>query len=177
MTKRWLIFLAFAAVASASAQSPSPALSPSPTATPLPRLPIWRCEIPGGVYEVAVRAIVSVSRHSYVVDGVARVSEVNLDTQGNMAARFYYLEPATPKSPLGLGQATADKMTDLAREAGERTGADELWKRVTKTFPGSTHAHTIEYRLASEAQLQALLRSAQEAFESGNGGSFSLPAQ
>ncbi|MEO6969904.1 MAG: hypothetical protein ABI217_03295 [Chthoniobacterales bacterium] len=117
-----LIFLAL--VAGVRAQTPSPTGSPTPTPSAL--LPIWRCELPGGTYEVALRAIVSVSIHEYVVDGVARVNEVNVDTQGNMAARFYYLEPTGAKSPLGVGQSAIDRISDLAREAGQRVGADQV---------------------------------------------------
>jgi len=105
-----IIFVAFAVAT--RAQSPSPTESPAPT--PTSRLAIWRCELPGGTYEVALRAIVSVSVHEYVVDGVARVNEVNVDTQGNMAARFYYLEPTAAKSPLGVGQSAIDRISRSA---------------------------------------------------------------
>ena len=64
-------------------------------------LPVWRCELPGGIYEVALRSIVSVSTHEYIVDGAARVTEANVDTTGSMTVRFYFLEPITPTSPLG----------------------------------------------------------------------------
>lgn len=168
-----LIFLSLSAFASAQTPSPSPSATSTPEATP--RLPIWRCDLPGGTYEVAVRALVSVSRHEYIVDGVARVTEVNLDTQGNMAARFYYLEPVAAKTPLGIGQSAVDRMSDLAKEAGQRTGQDELWRRVVKSYPATTHSHTIEYRLESEDQLKKLFESAREAFESGRAGSFQLP--
>ena len=168
-----LIFLAL--VVSAPAQTPSPTDTPTPT--PASRLPIWRCELPGGTYEVALRAIVSVSIHEYIVDGVARVNEVNVDTQGNMAARFYYLEPAAAKSPLGVGQSAIDRISDLAKEAGQRVGADEVWQRVVKSYPTTTHAHTIEYRVESEDQLKQIFTSAQGAFESGKSATFIPPSQ
>ena len=60
---------------------------------------MWRCELPGGIYEVALRSIISVSSHEYIVDGAARVTEVNVDTNGSMVVRFYLLEPITPTSP------------------------------------------------------------------------------
>src|SRR5689334_15622745 len=99
-------------VALAQSPSPSPPSSPGPSGSPGPSPPppnnLWRCDLPGGTYEVAIPAIVSVSRHEYVVDAVARVVEVNVDTQGNMAVRFYYIEPATPKAPGGVGQSAVD---------------------------------------------------------------------
>ena len=133
---------------------------------------MWRCELPGGTYEVAIRSIVSVSTHEYVVDGAARVTELNIDTQGNMAVRFYYIEPLTPKSPLGIGQSALDKVSDLTKEAAERTGQDEIWKRVVKNYPTTTHAHTIEYRLDSEDELKKTFTSVQTAFETGRGSTF-----
>ena len=170
------VAIIFGALAiAAQAQSPSPTESPTPT--PTSRLPIWRCELPGGTYEVALRAIVSVSMHEYVVDGVARVNEVNVDTQGNMAVRFYYLEPTAAKSPLGVGQSAIDRISDLAKEAGQRVGADEVWRRVVKSYPTTTHAHTIEYRVESEDQLKQIFSSAQGAFESGKSTIFTPPSQ
>jgi hypothetical protein len=168
-----IVFLALAVTM--RAQTPSPTESPSPT--PTSRLPIWRCELPGGTYEVALRAIVSVSMHEYVVDGVARVNELNIDTQGNMAARFYYLEPTAAKSPLGVGQSAIDRISDLAKEAGQRVGAEEIWQRVVKSYPTTTHAHTIEYRVESEDQLKQIFTSAQGAFESGKSATFTPPSQ
>lgn len=170
MRTRWLlIFLALAATV--HGQEPSP----SPSATPVPRTPYWRCELPGGTFEVAIRSIVSVSTHEYIVDGAARVNEVNVDTLGNMAARFYFIEPTAAKSPVGVGQSAIDRISDLAKEAGQRVGADQIWKRVVKTYPATTHAHTVEYRVASEDQLKQIFSSAQDAFESGDTATFKLP--
>src|SRR4051794_19587607 len=98
---RLAILILAAVSATGSAQTPSP--SPSPPA--VPRIPYWRCELPGGTFEVAIRSIVSVSSHEYIVDGAARVNEVNVDTLGNMAVRFYFIEPPAAKSPVGVGQS------------------------------------------------------------------------
>ena len=124
---------------------------------------LFRAKLPGGTYEVAVRAIVAVTSHEYLVDGVARVTEVNIDTTGSMLARFYYLEPTTPVSPLGIGQATADKAQDLLKQAAEKTGQD-VWKKVVKNYPTTTHARTVEYRLAEKADLNKIYEAAEEAF-------------
>ena len=147
--------------------------TPSPASTPELRN-IWRCDLPGGIYEVATRAIISVSRHEYVVDGVARVTEVNVDTQGNMAVRFYYIEPNTAKAPLGVGQSALDRVSDLAKEAAQRAGGADVWKRVIKSYPTTTHAHTIEYRVESDEELKKIFASVQNAFESGRGETLKL---
>lgn len=124
----------------------------------------WRCELPGGIYEVAVRSIVSVSRHEFVVDNVARVIEVNIDTLGNSAVRFYFLEPNAPKTPDGVGQSILDRASDLAKEVAGRTNLDDAWKRVVKNYPTTTHTHTVEYRVQSEEQLQKIFESADSSF-------------
>lgn len=166
---RALLFILLAVPGSSLIAQTSPA-----AATPAPDAPahMWRCELPGGTYEVAIRSIVSVSTHEYVVDGAARVTELNIDTQGNMAVRFYYIEPLTPKSPLGVGQSALDEVSDLTKEVAERTGQDEIWKRVVKNYPTTTHSHTIEYRLDSEDELKKTFTSVQTAFETGRGSTF-----
>ncbi len=173
--KRWTLLLFLALAGIAQAQTPTPSATASPTATPNPRVQIWRCDLPGGTYEVAVRAIVSVSLHEYVVDGAARVNELNIDTDGNMAVRFYYLEPTAAKSPVGLGQSALDRATDLAKEVAGRAGADQVWERVVKSYPTTTHAHTVEYRVESEDQLKQIFASAQRAFESARSDAYRPP--
>jgi len=109
---------------------------------------------------VALRAIVSVSLHEYLVDGAARVTEVNIDTTGNALARFYYIEATTPNSPIGLGQATIEKAQQLLVEGAQRSGQD-VWQKVIKNYPTTTHAHTIEYRVADKQTLTNLYTSAE----------------
>ena len=135
----------------------------SPTPTPPPtNIPMWRCNLPGGSYSVALRAIVSVSSHEYLVDGTVRVIEVNIDTIGNALARFYYIEPNVPNSPIGLGQATIDKAQQLLQEGAARSGQD-VWQKVVKNYPTTTHSHTIEYRVTDKATLTNLYTSAESA--------------
>ena len=133
------------------------------TTTTNSALTLFRAKLPGGTYEVAVRAIVAVTSHEYLVDGVARVTEVNIDTNGSLLARFYYLEPTTPVAPLGIGQSTADKAQELLKQAAEKTGQD-VWKKVVKNYPTTTHARTVEYRLAEKADLNKIYEAAEEAF-------------
>lgn len=142
------------------AQTPA---TPPTTSAPGGALALFRAKLPGGTYEVAVRAITAVASHEYVVDGVARVTEVNVDTTGSLLARFYYLEPMAPNSPLGLGTATIEKAQELFKQAAEKTGQD-LWKKVVKNYPTTTHARTAEYRVESREQLNQVYEAAEEAF-------------
>jgi hypothetical protein len=111
---------------------------------------------------VALRSIVSVSSHEYMIDAAVRVTEVNIDTYGNALARFYYLETATPNSPIGIGTATIEKAQQLLQEGAERSGQD-VWKKVVKNYPTTTHAHTIEYRVTDKEVLSKLYESAESA--------------
>jgi hypothetical protein len=164
----------FALSALAFAQAPSPSLpGASPSATP--SAGIWRCVLPGGTYEVNVRSIISVSSHEYIVDAGARVTEVNLDTAGALVARFYFLEPLTPApsagGPASFGSATAAKAQSLLTEATTKTGMD-AWQKVVKNYPTTTHAHTVEYRLNTKADLTNLFNSLETAFRTGRAGAF-----
>ncbi len=136
-------------------------------ATPLPSntaIPMWRCQLPGGTYEVALRSIIAVTTHEYLIDGGARVTELNIDTAGTLLARFYYIEPNTPQNPVtSLGAASADKMQQLMTTAAATTGLD-AWQKVIKSYPTTTHAHTVEYRLSSKDQVNALFTSVETAF-------------
>lgn len=136
--------------------------TPTPTTPSQTNILMWRCNLPGGSYSVALRSIVSVSSHEYLVDGIARVTEVNIDTTGNALVRFYYIEPNTPNSPLGLGTATLDKAQQLFKEGAERSGQD-VWKKVVKNYPTTTHARTIEYRVIDKETLTKLYESAESA--------------
>jgi len=146
----------------------TPGNSPSPSPSPS-RIPMWRADLPGGTYEVAVRSIISVSTHEYVVDGVARVTELNIETPGSVEVRFYYLEPVVSNSPIGIGQSTLDKMQELATEASSRVspGEEPPWEKVVKSYPTTTHAHTVEYRLDSKDDIQNLFNSVDQAFRLG----------
>ncbi len=149
--------LAFAQAATPAAGTPLPANT---------AIPMWRCTLPGGAYEVALRSIIAVSTHEYIVDGVARVTEVNIDTAGSLLARFYYLEPNTPNAPTSIGAATLEKTQQLLSAGSDTTGQD-AWKKVVKNYPATTHAHTVEFRLTSKDQAQALYKSVETAFRTG----------
>jgi hypothetical protein len=143
-------------------QQPGQQQQPQPNTT----RPIWRANLPGGTYEIVVGSMVSVSSHEYVVDGTARVTEVNVDTTGQMAVRFYYIEPAMQSGPAGIGAATFGKVQGLVTEAAERSGSD-AWKKVVKSYPTTTHARTVEYRLASKDALNKIFASADKSLRNG----------
>ena len=122
--------------------------------------------LPGGKYYVAVRAILAVTSHEYLVDGVARVTEVNIDTAGSLVARFYFIEPNTPNTPSSTAAAVIEKTKQLVQEAAERTEED-AWKKVQKNYPTTTHARTVEYRVMTKDALWKIRDGAMQAFTSG----------
>ena len=112
--------------------------------------------------------------HRNDLNGVAQVTEVNIDTTGNMAVRFYFIEPVTPNSPVGVGQSAIDRAGELAQELQDRMGQD-TWKKVIKNYPTSTHAHTIEYRVDSKDDLDKIFASAELAFRTGTPAAYVIP--
>jgi hypothetical protein len=158
---RLTILLVALLVSETWAQTPGPA-TPQPGGNQS-AMPLFRAQLPGGIYEVAVRNIVSVSTHEYLVDGAVRVVEMNIDTLGSIMARFYFLEPNTPNTPGGIGAAAVDKAQQLFTQAAEKTGQD-AWKKVIKNYPTTTHARTVEYRLQSREELNKVFEVAEDAF-------------
>ena len=147
------------------------AQEPSPTPDQL-RRGIWRADLTGGVYIVRLSAITSVSRHEYVVDGAARVTEVNIATSGSELARFYFIEPNTPKSPVAAGQRALNVVEGKAKEVSARVESDDLREKVVKSYPTTTHAHTVEYRIADRETLIKLFKSIEDSWLSERSGSF-----
>lgn len=124
----------------------------------------WRCELPAGAYTVSLPTVSSVSTHEYVVSATVRVTELTIATNSAVVARFYYLEPMVPKSPIGFGQSVIDKAQEKLSEGASRTGMEEVWKKVVKDYPTTTHAHTVEYRLDSVEQLKKVQKSLEDAW-------------
>ena len=165
-----LLTIATTAIAQTRPGVPAGTPSASPAPTPQPAVnagrPIWRCNLPGGTYQVAVSAILSVSSHEYVVDGAARVTEVNVDTTGQLVVRFYYIEPAVTAGPGGIGAATLGKVQSILTDAAERSGTD-AWKKVVKSYPVTTHARTVEYRVGGKDALNKIFAGASSCLTTG----------
>jgi len=153
-------FLILATAASAQAPSASPSPTPAGGAT----FPIWTAELPGGRVAIALRSIIGVSRHEYTVDGAARVTEVNVATTSTLLTRFYYIETLANQTPRGIGQSAVNTVVERLEDLTDRAGVDAVWRRVVKSYPTSTHAHTAEYRLESLDQLAKLYQSVDQAW-------------
>ena len=133
----------------------------------------WECSLPGGEYSVNLGAITSVSKHSYVLDGTLLVTEATVDTTGTALARFYYIEPITKDTTFNALARIQKRAEQLRNRGQSRTGtkADEM---AQKSYPTTTHARTIEFRLMNDVELNALYRSLYQAWTSGKGRTFRI---
>ena len=137
----------------------------------------FQCRMASGHYLVKLGAITTISKHEYISDGVARVFEVNITTNGSTVARFYYMEEVTANSPLAAGQAALERTKKLVEEAAGRAGVGGDLYTVQKNYPTSTHAHTVEYRLLDLSHLDSLYRSLHRAVETGRGRIWNDPGR
>lgn len=128
---------------------------------------IWGTALPEGEYLVAIDSILSISKHEYIVDGAAKVTEVNIATSSPVVVRYYYLDIITPETPGSVGKSVINRVTELAKEAAGKTPVSEL--KVIKNYPHSTHAKTVEFRIGSSEELEAIYQSARKAFSSKRG--------
>ncbi len=133
----------------------------------------WQCSLPGGEYSVNIGNITSVSKHSYVLDGTLLVNEVTVDTIGTALARFYFIEPITKDTNFNALARIQKRAKELQNRAQSRTGtkADEM---AQKSYPTTTHARTIEFRIINEVELNALYSSLFTAWDTGKGRTFRI---
>lgn len=161
---------------SAFAQSPPAPVTPpanSNVADNEAQTPFWECTLPGGSYTVALNKISVVSVHEFNVPG-GRVTEFNIVTEGAALARFYFMDAAIPAGGTALAEVAKARILEVANTAADRTGTDRAWEKVQKDYPLATHAHTIEFRVQSKADLLALHDSAKRAWMTGRGRTVSV---
>lgn len=142
------------------------------------KINFWDCQVPGGNYTIALNKISSVSIHEFNVTG-GRVTETNVDTEGSVCARFYFMEPIKVGGALSAADLAKERITELADSAADRTGTDKVWRKVQKDYPLATHAHTVEYRLQYKEDVQAIHASIKGAWMTGRGRTIRVvePAQ
>jgi len=137
----------------------------------------WDASLPTGSFLIPLDRIVAISLHQYAMDNGLIVSEVVIDTVGQVVNRFYYIAPATENMS---GSGTARSLTGIVergREILDRNAqkvGTNLHEMVIKQYPTTTHAHTVEYRLLDERDLRALLGSVRAAWTSGKGRKFTI---
>lgn len=128
----------------------------------------WTVSLPGGEYTVALDRISSVSIHEYVLDLNNIVTEVVVDTNGRALARFYHVRSVLEDVGSGAGGRIVERGKEIVERAGQRTGTNAA-DLPPKSYPTTSHAGMIEYRLKNLNDLKAIFHSAQGAWESGQG--------
>jgi hypothetical protein len=74
-----------------------------------------------------------------------------------------------------MGQSIIDKVQEKTEDAADRTGVEQVWKKVVKNYPTTTHAHTVEYRLDSLEQVSKLEKSLEDAWRYNKDVSTKIP--
>ena len=115
----------------------------------------WQLSLPDGNFMVALERIASISRSTYVLDGGLIVTEVTIDTVGNALCRIYQITPAGEGGAASVVKNGTQRALELAGRAEEVTGSN-LTTMVQKSYPTTTHAKTIEYRIQDRATLDSL---------------------
>ncbi len=133
----------------------------------------WQANLPGGNYIVALDRISSISKHTYVLDNALRVTEVVVDTNGNSLVRFYYIIPVSEDSGSNAVSGLTRRAKELLDKAGQRTGVN-VNTTVSKTYPITTHAKTVEFRIPDERALNKLFNSVRNAWIKGSGRKFTI---
>lgn len=128
----------------------------------------WQASIPGGHYMVALDRISNISTHEYLLDGTMVVTEVTIDTTGRALARFYYIEPLSDAGGRDEISRVVDRGRELLDRAGQKTGT-EAHNMAQKSYPTTTHAGTIEFRILDKRDLGSLYGSLRKAWETGKG--------
>ena len=133
----------------------------------------WEANLPGGNYMVALDRISAISKHSYIVNKSLVVYEVNVQTSGSGLVRFYTFEAVGENSESNLAKNLIQRGKELAKRGGNRAGVDTE-TTVEKEYPITTHAHTIEYRLFDNGDLNQLYGSLKRAWRENRGRKFSV---
>lgn len=134
----------------------------------------WQCNINGGEVMVAVDRIGAISKTQYLLDGGLLCTEVTIDTLGGQSlTRIYHVVPATE----AVATNAATKIVDRAKEVLDNTSAragTKLHELVQKSYPTTTHAHTVEFRVMQLQDLEALYASLKATWTSGKGRTFTI---
>lgn len=134
----------------------------------------WQCNINGGEMMVAVDRIGAISKTQYILDGGLLCTEVTIDTLGGQSlTRIYHVVPATE----GMAANAATKLIDRAKEVVDKNAAragTKMHEMVQKSYPATTHAHTVEFRVMDVQDLEALYASLKATWTSGIGRTFTI---
>jgi hypothetical protein len=148
---------------------PPSAPAPPPPRTTGPNL-IALC-LPGGKIAIDLKSITAIGLHSYTVDATSRVWELTVDNGGSSLLRIYSVSTISPNEPI-LDMAKVE-LESLAESVSKSVGLD-VWAKVQKSYPTSTHAKTVEYRVKTVKELLQLRKLLFKAWTSSSSGRIDL---
>ncbi len=111
---------------------------------------------------VKLSEITSVSTHIFYLDKNTPIHELVIDTTGNSSIRLYARYDSTGRTATNA-QALLDR---IQARAVQRAGAPTT---AAKSYPETTHAHTIEYALQNSDQIEYLLQVITRAWVNNRG--------
>lgn len=160
------LFLFLSAVGLSAQQSAS-------TRQPIP-LPVWKAPVDEsqGAYTVSLNSICSVALEHYDLqykDQTYPIVECSLETVGGKTARFYYIDDREDSKKSDDGSALNQVKEAVKTLIPSEEEEDEKKKeklRVVKVYPESALTTTVEYRLATEAEIVRLYNSLRDAWVS-----------
>lgn len=134
----------------------------------------WQCNINGNELMVAVDRIGSISKTQFLLDGGLLCTEVTIDTLGGQSlARIYHVVPATEGTSANAAAKMVDRARDLVDNKAARMGT-QMHEMVQKSYPTTTHAHTVEFRVMDVQDLNALYASLKATWITGKGRNFTI---
>ncbi len=130
--------------------------------------PLWTCIVGNtsqAVTMIKLSSVISVSKHTYLVDNSLQMREVTIDTEGNNTIRFYCVSSARANS-MADRVSNARDLLDKHTEGGTRYPG--------KKYPEGTHSHNIEYQVGSTADLDTIYESITHAWVKNKGCTLKL---
>lgn len=119
------------------------------------------------VTSIRLDSIVSVSKHSYLVNG-SLIREVTIDTKGNNSIRIYCINAHDKVSEMKGRAGNARALLD-----GKTSNASRL---PAKSFPEGTYSHNVEYQVESSSELDNIYESVINAVISNKGCTYKVKA-
>lgn len=137
----------------------------------------WTATFQTGQYVVGLGHICSIAKQTYLLDNNLLIREVSIETPGSALARFYYIEPfingENSETASHLKQRSGELADEAVKRAGSNTGGMDKDSLVIKQYPTTSHAKSIEFRISSAQELDALYNSVVTAWKVGRGRHFS----
>lgn len=121
---------------------------------------------------VRLNTLTSVSKQRYLLNGTMNVWELVIDTTGNNTIRIYCIDAGDKAKSVTESSFRKNVGAAISRNVGVLDGSE----CVTKTYPESTHAHSVELRVKSLDTINKIQESLMKAMQTGRGETLNLSA-